>query len=192
MEPHDVAVDPDGIAWSNQRLGGVISRFDGDTLTYTEIAPPMITAPKARPGNLQISKDGIMWVPDPNEKRWIRYDIKNDKWTSIPFPSTMLGRANSNSLALSPDGSVWGAGPGAMRRYDPATGKVGAVSSRRPGTRPRRIPAATEFPSTGEGRGWMALQRTGVMARADIKTGETDEFKIAGRRHAVPAPHGDG
>jgi virginiamycin B lyase len=177
VEPHDVAVDPDGIAWANQRLGGVISRFDGDKLTYTEIAPPLTTAPKARPGNLQISKDGIMWVPDPNEKRWIRYDIKQQKWTSIPFPSTMLGRANSNSLALSPDGSVWGAGPGALRRYDPATEKWDQYVTPT-WNKTKKNPGGYGISIDAEGRGWMALQRTGVMARADIKTGETDEFKL--------------
>jgi len=179
VEPHDVAVDPWGIAWSNQRLGGVISRFDPEKLSYTEISPPLTTAPKARPGNLQISKDGIMWVPDPNEKRWIRYDIKEQKWTSIPFPSTMLGRANSNSLALAPDGSVWGAGPGALRRYDPATGKWDQYVTPT-WNRTKQNPGGYGISVDGDNRGWMALQRTGAMARADIKTGETDEFKLPG------------
>ena len=177
VEPHDVAVDPWGVAWSNQRLGGVISRFDPEKLAYTEISPPLTTAPKARPGNLQISKDGIMWVPDPNEKRWIRFDIKEQKWTSIPFPSSMLGRANSNSLALSPDGSVWGAGPGALRRYDPATDKWDQYVTPT-WNKTQKNPGGYGISVDGEGRGWMALQRTGAMARADIKTGETDEFQL--------------
>jgi streptogramin lyase len=177
VEPHDVAVDPWGVAWSNQRLGGVISRFDPEKLSYTEVSPPLTTAPKARPGNLQISKDGIMWVPDPNEKRWIRYDIKEQKWTSIPFPSTMLGRANSNSLALAPDGSVWGAGPGALRRYDPATEKWDQYVTPT-WNQTKKNPGGYGISVDGDNRGWMALQRTGAMARADIKTGETDEFKL--------------
>jgi streptogramin lyase len=179
VEPHDVAVDPAGVAWSNQRLGGVISRFDGHALTYSEISPPMITAPKARPGNLQITKDGVMWLPDPNEKRWIRYDIKAEKWTSVPFPSSMLGRANSNSLALSPDGSIWGSGPGALRRYDPATDKWDQYVTPT-WNKTKQNPGGYGISIDGEGRGWMALQRTGSMARADIKTGETDEFKLPG------------
>src|SRR5215213_8516158 len=170
-------VEPWGVAWSNQRLGGVISRFDPEKLAYTEISPPLTTAPKARPGNLQISKDGIMWVPDPNEKRWIRYDIKEQKWTSISFQSSMLGRANSNSLALSPDGSVWGAGPGALRRYDPATDKWDQYVTPT-WNKTQKNPGGYGISVDGEGRGWMALQRTGAMARADIKTGETDEFQL--------------
>ncbi len=185
VEPHDVAVDPNGIAWSNQRLGGVISRFDGHTLAYTEIAPPMITAPKARPGNLQISKDGIMWLPDPNEKRWLSYDIKNDKWTTVPFPSTMLGRANGNSMALSHDGSVWGAGPGALRRYDPTTEKWEQFVTPT-WNKTKKNPGGYGIAVAGDGRGWMALQRTNVMARADAKTGETDEFKIPVEGTAFP------
>jgi streptogramin lyase/mono/diheme cytochrome c family protein len=179
VEPHDVAVDPWGIAWSNQRLGGVISRFDPNKYTYSELSPPLIKSDKARPGNLQISKEGIMWVPDPNDKRWIRYDIKAEKWESVPFPSTMLGRANSNSLALSPDGSVWGSGPGAMRRYDPATGKWDQFVTPT-WNKTKQNPGGYGISVAGDGRGWMALQRTGAMARADIKTGETDEFKLPG------------
>jgi streptogramin lyase/mono/diheme cytochrome c family protein len=185
VEPHDVAVDPWGIAWSNQRLGGVLSRFDAANLSYTEISPPLTTAPKARPGNLQISKDGIMWVPDPNEKRWIRYDIKEQKWASIPFPSDFLGRANSNSLALSPDGSVWGAGPGALRRYDPATDKWTQFTTPT-WNKTKKNPGGYGISIDAEGRGWMALQRTGVMARADIKTGEVDELKLPGQGTLFP------
>ena len=176
-EPHDVAVDPYGIAWANQRTGGVVSRFDGNTLAYTEIAPPMISAPKARPGNLQIGNDGVMWLPDPNEKRWLSYDIKNQKWTTVPFPSTMIGRANGNSMALSHDGSVWGAGPGAMRRYDPVTQKWDQFVT--PSlTQTKKNPGGYGVAVAGDGRGWMALQRVNVMARADFKTGEVQEFKI--------------
>jgi streptogramin lyase/cytochrome c5 len=177
VEPHDVAVDPEGIAWANQRLGGVISRFDGNTLAYSEISPPMITAPKARPGNLQITKDGVMWLPDPNEKRWLSYDIKKEKWTTVPFPATMLGRANGNSMALHQDGSIWGAGPGAMRKYDPATGKWDQFVTPT-WNQTKKNPGGYGISIAGDGRGWMALQRTNVMARADAKTGETDEFKI--------------
>jgi hypothetical protein len=185
VEPHDVAVDPWGIAWSNQRFGGVISRFDPETLSYTEIAPPLTTATKARPGNLQISKDGIMWVPDPNEKRWIRYDIKEKKWSNVPFPDSMLGRANSNSLALAPDGSVWGAGPGALRRYDPATGKWDQYVTPT-WNKTHKNPGGYGISVDGDNRGWMALQRTGAMARADIKTGEVDEYPLPGEGTLFP------
>jgi streptogramin lyase len=184
-EPHDVAVDPWGVAWSNQRRGGVISRFDGNTLAYSEIAPPMITAPKARPGNLQISSQGVMWLPDPNEKRWLSYDIGSDKWTTVPFPSTMLGRANGNSMALHQDGSIWGAGPGAMRKYDPATRKWDQFVTPTL-NKTRKNPGGYGIAVAGDGRVWMAMQRINSMARADAATGETDEFPIPVQGNAFP------
>jgi streptogramin lyase len=185
VEPHDIAVDPSGIAWSNQRFGGVVGRLDPNTYAYSEISPPMIKAEKARPGNLQISKEGIMWLPDPNDKRWLRYDIKAEKWESVPFPSTMLGRANSNSLALAPDGAVWGSGPGAMRRYDPATGKWEQFVTPT-WNQTKKDPGGYGISVAGDGRAWMALQRTGAMARADVKTQETDEFKLPGEGTLFP------
>ncbi|MEY4880196.1 MAG: hypothetical protein RJB62_1665, partial [Pseudomonadota bacterium] len=83
-EPHDVAVDPWGVGWANQRIGGKISRFDPVTYDYSEIGPPLYTRERARPGNLQISRDGIMWLPDPFEIRWVSYDIAAEKWTDYP------------------------------------------------------------------------------------------------------------
>jgi mono/diheme cytochrome c family protein len=172
VEPHDVAVDPWGIAWSNQRFGGVVGRFDPNTLAYSEISPPMIKAEKARPGNLQITKDGVMWLPDPNEKRWLSYDIKNAKWTTVPFPSTMLGRANGNSMALAADGAIWGSGPGAVRRYDPATNKWDQYVTPT-WNKTKQNPGGYGITVAGDGRAWMALQRVNAMSRSDAKTGET-------------------
>ena len=89
-EAHDVAVDPWGVGWANQRTGGKISRFDPVTYEYSEIAPPLYTAERARPGNLQISRDGIMWLPDPFETRWLSYDIAAGEWIDWPFPADQI------------------------------------------------------------------------------------------------------
>jgi streptogramin lyase len=147
VETHDVAVDPQGIGWANQRTGGNISRFDPVTYEYTEIAPPLLgDAKRARPGNLQISPEGIMWLADPFSKRWLSYDIANDKWTSWLFPmdpkedqipganpvvhhngkitDTIRGQVQGNSLVINPhDDMIYMSGPGSIRRLDPATGE---------------------------------------------------------------------
>jgi streptogramin lyase len=184
-ETHDVAVDPFGVGWANQRLGGKISRFDPVTYEYSEISPPMTTAAKARPGNLQISAEGIMWLPDPNEKRWLSYDIKAGQWTTWPFPSTVRGQANGNSMALHPDGTVWSTGPGSARRLNPVT-KQWSSWDTPTWLRTKQNPGGYGITIAGDGRAWFAMNLVDRMARVDGKTGEVAEFIIPVEGTAYP------
>jgi virginiamycin B lyase len=185
-EPHDIAVDPWGIAWSNERVGGKMSRFDRNTLTLSEVEVPMLTpGKKARPGNLQIGADGILWMPELNDNRWVSYDIKADKWTSYPFPSGLRGRPNGNSMALSPDGSIWSTGPGAARRYDPAT-KQWTAWDTPTWTQTHRNPGGYGIAIAGDGRAWFALSLADKLTRVNAKTGDVDEFKIPYEGTAFP------
>lgn len=176
-EPHDVAVDPAGIGWANQRLGGKVSRFDPVTYEYSEISPPMTRAPKARPGNLQISADGMMWLPDPNERRWLSYDTKTGEWTTWPFPETVRGQPNGNSLAIATDGAIWASGPGSARRLDPKT-KEWQSWDTPTWLKTKKNPGGYGLTLDGDGRAWMAMNLVDRMARFDHKTGEVVEFKV--------------
>jgi streptogramin lyase/cytochrome c5 len=192
-ETHDVAVDPDGVGWANQRIGGKIGRFDPVTLEYSEITPPLTTAKKARPGNLQISSKGVIWLPDPNEHRWLSYDIRNAKWTSWPF--VPRGQPNGNSMALTADGMVWSSGPGSVRRLDPATGKWNSWDSPT-WLRTHVNPGGYGITVAGDGRVWFAENLIDRMARVDPVTGEVKEFNIPVDGIAYPRrmdtdPHGD-
>jgi streptogramin lyase len=176
-EPHDVAVDPAGIGWANQRFGGKVSRFDPVTYEYSEISPPMTYAPKARPGNLQISADGMMWLPDPHERRWLSYDTKTGEWTTWPFPETIRGQPNGNSLAIAADGAVWASGPGAARRLDPKTKEWQAWDTPT-WLKTKKNPGGYGLTLDGDGRAWMAMNLVDKMARFDHKTGEVVEFDV--------------
>ena len=176
-DTHDVAVDPDGIGWANQRDGGNLSRFDPDSLEHSEISLPMTTAERARPGNPQISEEGVIWLPEPSESRWLSYDIKAAEWTSWPFPSSIRGSANGNSVALHPDGTIWLTGPGAVRRLDPSTREWRDWDT--PSwTRTQRDPGGYGITVAGDGRVWFALHRVDRMVRVDPDAGAVDEFEI--------------
>ncbi len=176
-ETHDVAVDPWGVGWANQRLGGKVSRFDPESLEYSEISPPMTTAPKARPGNLQISAEGVMWLPDPNERRWLSYDIKAEQWTTWAFPTSVRGQPNGNSMAIHPDGSIWASGPGAARRLDPVTKEWKAWDAPT-WLKTKMNPGGYGITVAGDGRVWFAENLVDRMARVDPATGKVDEFPI--------------
>jgi virginiamycin B lyase len=177
-EPHDVAVDPYGDGWANQRVGGLVSRFNPVTYEYDEIGPPLYTRERARPGNLQISRDGHIWLPDPFEIRWLSYDIANSKWTEYPYPiEEIRGNVQGNSMALHPDGTIWESGPGSARRLNPMTGEWShwdTPSWKRTGMDPGGYGNTID----GAGRFWLALEVVNAMARFDGETGEVVEFPI--------------
>ena len=176
-DTHDVAVDPYGMGWANQRDGGNMSRFDPETLEHSEISPPLTTAERARPGNPQISEEGVMWLPEPSETRWLSYNIKAAEWTSWDFPSFIRGGANGNSMALHPDGTIWLTGPGALRRLNPVTQEWSTWDTPT-WIRTQKNPGGYGITVAGDGRVWFALQSADLMARGDPKTGAVDEFEI--------------
>ena len=201
VETHDVAVDPNGIGWANQRTGGRISRFDPESYEYTEIEPPLLAgAKRARPGNLQINAEGIMWLADPFSKRWLSYDIANDKWTDWLFPmdpkadqipganpvvhhngkvtDTIRGPVQGNSLVINPhDKSIWMSGPGSVRRLDPATGEWYTYDSPT-WLANQKNPGGYGITVDGKNRIWEAENLVDKLARYDGVTGEVKVFDL--------------
>ena len=193
VETHDVAVDPWGIGWANQRTGGMISRFDPDTYEYSEIGPPLLfDAKRARPGNLQISSEGIMWLADPFSKRWLSYDIANDKWTDWMFPMEpsrgpvegvnpivhhngelapyIRGQVQGNSLVINP-------GPGSIRRLDPATGEWTTWDSPT-WLATRQNPGGYGITVDGGNHIWEAENLVDKLARYTPATGEVQVYDL--------------
>ena len=199
-ETHDVAVDPWGIGWANQRIGGKVSRFDPVSYEYTEIEPPLLgDAKRARAGNLQINAEGIMWLADPFSKRWLSYDIANAKWTDWLFPmdpkedqlpgtkavvhfnggitDTIRGPVQGNSIVLHPDGTIWMSGPGAARRLDPKTGEWSTWDTPT-WLATKKNPGGYGITVDGKGRVWMAEDAVDKLARFDATTGEVIEVDL--------------
>jgi len=201
VETHDVAVDPNGIGWANQRTGGRISRFDPESYEYSEIEPPLLAgAKRARPGNLQINAEGIMWLADPFSKRWLSYDIANNKWTDWLFPmdpkedqipganpvvhhngtitDTIRGPVQGNSLVINPhDNSIWMSGPGAVRKLDPATGEWYTWDSPT-WLATKKNPGGYGITVDGKNRIWEAENLVDKLARYDGVTGEVQVFDL--------------
>jgi streptogramin lyase len=177
-ENHDIAVDPWGDGWSNQRLGGKLGRLDPVTYDYSEVELPPSVSGRVRPGNPQISRDGMLWLGEGFGNRWLRYDIANDEWTEFPFPSDEIrGAATANTMALASDGTVWASGPGAARRFDPASGEWEAWDT--PSWEATGLnPGGYGITEDGNGRMWMAENQIDRVARVDPDTGEVMEFRI--------------
>ena len=185
-EPHDVAVDPDGNAWVNQRTGGKLGRLDGKTLEYKEISLPQGKAGLGRPGNLQIDAKGIAWVPDASiDRRWLSMDTRTEQFKSFPFPTSIRGGPNGNSMAVAADGSVWSSGPGAARKLDPTTGTFTAYDS--PSfLKTGVVPGGYGIAIATDGSVWFAESEADMMAKVDPETGKVQEFKIPVEVRAYP------
>ena len=184
-EPHDVAVDPHGIAWVGERRGNKLGRFDANTLEFTEIKMPPGPTPddRASLGNPQIDAHGILWVNDGPNARWLSYDTKTGKFLAFAWPKGR-GSAGGNSMALHPDGTIWATGGNEARMLDPATAqfKIFEPPSAKAGKRPGSYGIAV----AGDGSVWWAEPLIDVMARIDPVTGATEEFKIPDQAKSYP------
>jgi streptogramin lyase len=185
-EPHDVAVDPTGVAWVGERTGNKMGRFDPNALEFTEVAMPPGPAPADREslGNPQIDAHGILWVNDGPNARWLSYDTKTGKFLAFAWPRGQ-GGAGGNSMALHPDGTIWATGVAKdVRMLDPATGQFRFFES--PTGKTGKRPGAYGLAVAGDGSVWWAEPLVDMMARADPVTGKVQEFKIPYSGSAYP------
>jgi streptogramin lyase len=185
-EPHDVAVDPRGIAWVGERLGNKIGRFDPRTLEFSEVEMPPGPALPGRQslGNPQIDANGILWVNDGPNARWLSYDTKTGKFLAFAWPKGH-GSAGGNSMALHPDGTIWATGGNKeVRMLNPATAEFKFFEA--PSAKTGKLPGSYGLAVAGDGSVWWAEPLSDLMARADPATGKVEEFKIPDQGRSYP------
>ena len=178
-EPHDIAVDPAGIAWAAKRggqalAGGKLIRFDPHTLEITEINAPPGSAPPARRrlGNPQVGPDGVLWTSDSPNKRWLSFDTKTHKFINYFLPDGHI--ANSNALALNhSNGLIWaGDERNSIYSLDTKTGKWGFYRAPTPNS------GAYGIALDGNGEPWFAEDKIDRIGHLDLKTGKIEELPI--------------
>jgi streptogramin lyase len=186
VENHDIAVDPWGHGWSNQRRGGKLGTLDPVSYLFREVELPPNETGLIRPGNPQISKDGMIWLGEGFGNRWLRYDIAHNEWTEFPFPSDRIrGLATANTMIFHSDGTVWSSGPGAARRFDPSSGEWDAWDS--PAWNLTGLnPGGYGIAEAGDGRVWMAQNQVDRMVRFDPDSGEVKDFQIPSNETHYP------
>jgi streptogramin lyase len=186
VENHDIAVDPWGDGWSNQRRGGKLGRFNPVSYEFSEVELPPNETGIMRPGNPQITRDGMLWMGEGFGNRWLRYDIAKDEWAEFPFPSDRIrGAATANTMLLHSDGTVWSSGPGAARRFDPNSNEWDAWDS--PAWEQTGLnPGGYGIAEAGDGRVWMAQNQVDRMVRFDPDSGDVEDFVIPGNEAHYP------
>jgi streptogramin lyase len=178
-EPHDIAVDPTGIAWAAKRggqnlAGGKLIRFDPHTLEITEVNAPPGGAPPSRRrlGNPQIGPDGVLWTADAPNKRWLSFDTKTHKFINYFVPDGHLPGGNSMAINHT-NGMVWSSDQrNGVYSLDPKTGQWNFYQA------PTKGSGAYGIALAGDGSPYFAEDNIDRIGHVDLKTGKVEEFRI--------------
>jgi virginiamycin B lyase len=127
---HDVAPAADGTVWYSDQGKGVLGRFDPPSGKAEEI--PL--GRNAAPHGVIVGPDRAAWITEGGQNAIARVDSTTRQLTLFPLPRE-FGGANLNTAAFGRDGKLWFTGQrGVHGRVDPASGKIKAWASPRPGS----------------------------------------------------------
>lgn len=131
IEPHDVIVDADGIAWFSNFGEQTLGRLDPKTGKVTEF--PIV---EHKPGfptgalGLRSDRDGNLWLGNMYQATIMKFDRKNETFQFFPLQgeqnidAAQINMASPQSSYV--DGKVWAQNNGfaGIHRLDIATGKI--------------------------------------------------------------------
>lgn len=126
-EPHDAAVDREGLVWYCDYAEGIIGRLDPRTGDIKEWRNPMVKP--GYPGgyqSLELDRDGNPWGARHEFNGVAMLDRKTGQFTNWTLPADSVSpRTRTTFLAPNPDGTVWIKDDVDHKafRLDPATGK---------------------------------------------------------------------
>jgi virginiamycin B lyase len=130
IEPHDVVLAPDGMAWYSNFGEQTLGKLDPRTGKHTEYQLP--EPKKGSPlGSLSLrnDRDGNLWMGMMYQGAIAKFDRKSEKFQTWPIPAE-LNKANTQVNMTSPmnigvDGKVWTQNNGfaGVHRIDLKTGK---------------------------------------------------------------------
>ena len=131
IQPHDVIVDAEGIAWYSSFGEQNLGRLDPKTGAVTEYPVPVV-----KPGfptgllGLRSDQDGNLWLGNMYQAQIVKFDRKTQKFTTWKLPPEQnIDAAQVNMVSPQSshvDGKVWTQNNGfaGVHRLDIATGKV--------------------------------------------------------------------
>lgn len=131
IQPHDVVVDADGIAWYSSFGEQFLGRLDPKTGKATEYPLPL-----HKPGfptgslGLRTDKAGDLWLGNMYQATMVKFDRKSETFKFFPLPPEQnIDAAQVNMVSPQSshvDGKVWSQNNGfaGVHRLDLATGQI--------------------------------------------------------------------
>jgi len=110
--PHDVILDPDGMAWYTDFGHQLVGKLDPRTGKVTEYQVPTLK-PGFPPGllDIELDKQGDLWVGLMLQAGVARFDRRNEKFTMYPLPKEINTDASQQAMVMphstDVDGKVW-------------------------------------------------------------------------------------
>jgi len=190
IEPHDVIVDGDGIAWYSNFGEQTLGKLDPRTGKVTEF--PM---PELKPGfptgalSVRFDRDGNLWFGMMYQGAIAKFDRKAEKLQTWSLPPE-VNKANTQVNMTSPlnagvDGKVWAQNNGfaGVHRFDLASGKFETFEPFKDGPKGQNH-NVYDVISDSKNNVFFTDFAQEHIGRIDAKTGEVTLFATPTRRSA--------
>jgi virginiamycin B lyase len=185
IEPHDVIVDANGIAWYSSFGEQYLGRLDPKTGAVKEYA-----VPAHKPGyplgflGLRADRDGNLWLGNMYQATIVKFDPKAEKFQFWTLPEEQnIDAAQINMVSPQSshvDGKVWTQNNGfaGVHRIDLATGKIETWEPFKDAKEPHNI---YDVIPDSKNNAYFTDFRHQHIGRIDAKTGEV-------KLYAAPTP----
>src|SRR5262245_15771292 len=184
IQPHDVIVDAEGIAWYSSFGEQNLGRLDPKTGAVTEFPIPVV-----KPGfptgllGLRSDKEGNLWLGNMYQAQIVRFERKTHKFTFWQLPPEQnIDAAQVNMVSPQSshvDGKVWTQNNGfaGVHRLDIATGKIETWEPFKsaPKGEPHNI---YDVIPDSKNNAWFTDFRRRHIGRIDAKTGEITHYEM--------------
>jgi streptogramin lyase len=195
IEPHDVVVDADGIAWYSSFGEQYLGRLDPKTGAVREFLIE-VNKPGFPTGllGLRSDRDGNLWLGNMYQATIVKFDRKTEKFTTWPLPPEQnIDAAQVNMVSpqyAHVDGKVWTQNNGfaGVHRLDVATGKIETWQPFKSAKgEPHNI---YDVIPDSKNNAWFTDFRWRHIGRIDAKTGEVKLYEVPATAKVVAPRRG--
>jgi virginiamycin B lyase len=181
---HDIAVDPQGIAWVNELNEYNLGRFDPKTYEFTDIRLP---PGPAKVGLLNHAGPPVrgagdsIWMTEVGaNRRWLQFDTKYQAFTAFQAPAEFNFPITGNSMRVDPNGKmVWSTTRNRIVGLNIESRQFVAYEMPH-WTKTKENPGGYGIDVGGDGSVWFAEREANKLGRLDPTTGKIDEFPTPG------------
>ena len=183
---HDIAVDPQGVAWVNelQPIQAIPGRFDPKTYEFTEISPPPGATKVGILNHMGPPTRGVgdsIWMAEVGaNRRWLQFDTKNMEFTVYPAPAEFRFPISGNTMRADPNGKmVWSTAGTRVVGLNIQTKQFVAYDIPH-WIETKKNPGGYGIDVAGDGNVWFVEREANKISRLDTATGKIDEYKTPG------------
>jgi streptogramin lyase len=185
IQPHDVILDAEGVAWFTHFGEQFLGRFDPKTLKVSEYPLPVLKQGfPVGTLDLEVDKAGRLWVSMMYQGGVARFDPKTEKFETWAVPTEWQTDATQQAfvtpVSSDVDGKVWvkNSDRAQILRLDPASGKWENLGSFKDPDTGKTI-TSYGIPADAANNLYLLDFSSSNIGRLDAKSGQLTVFKGA-------------